>query len=226
MAELLAKHWIISIGFTIFLGALGSALWEAALKPICKKCGSFTFKVLSFNAQKAKDKVYKNAAMGHHELPSLFNLMLTIFMISLILAAPVPLALGKASQIEKDLKATQVSESIIDETQSEKAILESKMEEIESDYFIEKTYLLLFLVLFITINFLYQFLSMNRTNLVVTYFSQAIKCIRPKINENELHVYEQKFASMTSKAEFDSLVEELKQVASENNISLPGEYYL
>lgn len=225
MAELLAEHWIISIVFTIFLGALGSALWEAALKPICKKFGSFTFKLLSFNAQKAKDKVYKNAAMGHHELPSLIVFMFTIFLISFILIAPVPIALNKVNQVEEALKLAEVLNLTVDEAQSAQDILKIRMDKIVDEHVVEKAYILILLTIFISINLFYKFLSVNKSNLVVTYFSQAIKCIRPKISEEELQVYEQKFAMMTTKAEFDSLISELKHVATENNISLPEDYY-
>ena len=78
MTEYLAEHWILSIVVTILLGAIGSGLWDAALKPITLKLGSQLYTVITFGARRSRDKIYKRAAMGHHELPSLYILLIVM----------------------------------------------------------------------------------------------------------------------------------------------------
>lgn len=221
MADFLAENWFVGIVFTIFLGALGSALWEAALKPISRKAGSILFKVLSFNAQRAKDRVYINAAMGHHELASLYVLCFIYISIACIVLMPMAafyLAIY-TDYVASDIPIADYCESVRGTTQYKKCMFIAAKEKLGA-----RVYIYSAVGVFVSANLMYRFLSVNKTNLVVTYFEQVMRCVRPYLTTKEALLYEQKFALMEKQQDYNDIIDDLGRVASENDITLPEKY--
>lgn len=218
MAELFAEHWALSIAITIILGAIGSGLWDAALKPLGSKLGGFVFKVLTLNAKRSRDKVYLNAAMGHHELPSLY-----VFLI-VVMVATAPLV---ASQIKLYSLMFEVNDAIdvqIGCADREIENLQECRKEALRDRISSGLYIASLFSIFFVVLIFYRFMSINRTNLVITYYNQSIKSIRPFVAEEEFQFLERDFSLMKGKVDFDHIMERLDRVAKDNNVSLPDSY--
>ncbi|MGB8247382.1 MAG: hypothetical protein WCE98_05140, partial [Chlorobium sp.] len=77
------KYWL-SVSATIILGALGSGLWSFA-EPTVGRLGNWVLSAATLGIQSIQDETYASAALGLHELPSLYILLMAS---SLIFALP------------------------------------------------------------------------------------------------------------------------------------------
>jgi len=230
MADFLLEHWFLSalLGIlgTILLGALGSALWDVALRPASRKLGTLLFTLLTLGAKRARDGIYREAARGHHELPALFILAFVIIAIAtagiIISALGVDLLTGgSVATYRQELVSTCISEIGTSEPIYIRTCLQDKRMEQFGTYI---PFLILILI-FSTIRLLYQFMRINAINLTITYFEQCIRVLGPFLPTKDRRQLEQAFALMESKEAFEELVKELKRVAEANGVRLPKPYY-
>lgn len=192
MSEYLAEHWILSIVATIVLGAIGSGLYEIALKPISRKIASLLFTIITFNAKRSRDNIYKEAAKGHHEISNLIILLIIIATISILIITV---------EVGHYVSTSQIKEIILPFGQS-------------------KTLLGVFL--FVVIN--YSFISINKTNLVITYYNQCMKSAKPFLDSQNFLLIEQRYSLMKTKEEYDAIISQLADVMHKNSASLPDSY--
>lgn len=219
MAEYISEHWVVSIILTIFLGALGSGLWESVFKPITHKVSKAIFTLLSFGAKRASDNVYKEAARGHHELPSL---LILIFVFIAMLSSMVGFQIFAYQKIfGEDQRMNTIIEKCSarpDEERSE-CIKELTIQEVKPQLY--KTSLA---TVFMIIIFLYRFIGINRANLIITYYRQCLNICRPFIENDKYHQFEQKFSMMISKEEYKNIIDALQEISEKNSIELPESY--
>ncbi|EKP0294988.1 hypothetical protein [Aeromonas veronii] len=217
MTEYLAEHWVISVILTIVLGAIGSGLWEAAFKPIMRKVGGYLFTLLTFGAKRARNYIYKNAAMGHHEVPSL-HILLIIFLftiVSITFAYSIPYITAYAPETIN----TELIECNTETAPPNNCFKENLQNKIES-FLIPVILSSIFSFVFL----LYTFMTINQTNLVITYYEQCCKVIRPYISDKDFYLIEQKYALMRTKENYVDIITELKSIAERNSIQLPESY--
>lgn len=63
---------------TLILGALGSGLWEIAVKPIFSLLMTLALNVVTLGLESLRNDMYADVARGFHEAPSLMLLGITI----------------------------------------------------------------------------------------------------------------------------------------------------
>lgn len=216
MTEYLGQHWVATIIITILLGAVGSGLWDAALKPYGAKFTNFLYSVVTFNLKKTRDRDYESAAMGHHELPSLYILLF------LLLIMIVPLFIGPSlyfiSSKFPEISAVEGSECKSSASEERKACLRLAIKSNAETALLYLTIPSIFLSLII----FRKFHSINKSNLIVTYFYQSLKSIRPLIDENKYNIYEQQFSLMRTEEDFNKLIAEIHECMLKNNLSSPN----
>jgi len=219
MTEYLAEHWVLSIVVAILLGAVGSGLWDAALKPVSRKIGSRLFTIITFGAKRARDRIYKRAAMGHHELPSLYILLTVVAVMVAALTASQLLLYVKLYAPE--ILSVQVAKECPQEE-------ESKLRECVRERAREKlgpvAQILNLIAIFVTVIIFYRFAAINRMNLVTTYYEQCVRAVRPFLDEKTFQLIEQQYALMSTKEHYDAIIEHLTQIARANEASLPESY--
>jgi hypothetical protein len=184
MSEYFGQHWIISLVATIALGAIGSGLWDVAVKPYSARIGNAVFSAITLGAKSARDRIYKDAALGHHEMPSLYIL-------AALVAIPVALVVSSLSfafVTPVVLQEEAVLEVCKGKSEAEKK--ECVREKIKS--VLPTIQMLSFVILFLSVPIFYLFHKVNRANLLTTYYHQSLKAIRPYIDESRLHLIEQK----------------------------------
>src|SRR5579863_8528148 len=69
---------------TLLLGALGSGLWELALRPGGQWLGRAFLSLVTFGSRYLKDQVYIEAARGYHEASATESYLLLIVLMSWI----------------------------------------------------------------------------------------------------------------------------------------------
>jgi hypothetical protein len=218
MVDYLSDHWVVSILLTVLLGAIGTGLWDSILRPAFAWAGKAIFTILSFNARRSRDKIYKNAAMGHHELPSLYLLMVALVCI-----------FSYVMSVHMKAYSTIYSSSVVETLAGNCLKLDAeKAEQCFQNRLKEKVLPYLQITTLVSIFFsvilLYRFILINRTNLAITYYNQCLKIIRPYINEQKLFEIEQKFSLIETKSDYEALVSQLRSIATENDVALPISY--
>jgi hypothetical protein len=209
MTEYLTEHWILSIFITVLLGAIGSGLWDTVLKPLGTKIDNVLFTAMTLGARRSRDKIYKNAAMGHHELPSLYLLLMALLLLaSLVAGSQVRLY---ALVYALDVVETFASECINLEGKEAKACaLNVVKEKIMPVLQIASLF-----ALFVSIIIIYRFIAINRTNLVTTYYQQCLRVVRPYMDDKQFFEIEQRYELIVSKEDYDSIISKLREVAKQ-----------
>ncbi len=232
--EFIKEHWVLSIMFTIILGAIGSGLWETVFKPISLKTFKIIYGIITFGTKRASNQIYKEAARGHHEVASLNVLLFVIvFAIGFLIIIHTTVYFTVSAIDTKDNtvvnkcldKETSILINDCKQKELKKLIskLEKKQNQLRSEFFTSWPYIIL-ISIFASVMLLYRFSLLNLSNLTITYFKHCVKVCAPFISNKERLIFEQKFALVKDKASFEVLSEELKVIAKENNIDLPKSY--
>ena len=220
MAEYLTEHWILSILVTILLGALGSGLWESVFKPLFYKMGKVLFTLLTFGLKRASDNVYKEAARGHHEFPSLIILM---FIFVAIFAFFFNSGVNFYFELySRDSSIEEALQKCVDKKNNE---YEDCIQEVTREKVWLPIRLLALCAIFISVVLLYRLMTIFRINLVITYYEQCLKICIPFLSAEEISKVEQRFALMESKEDYLKIIEKLGVVAEKGAIKLPEPYY-
>lgn len=225
MEKFFAEHWILSIILTILLGAIGSGLWDTAFKPIINKITNAIFTMFSFGAKRARDKIYKEAARGHHELPSLVILLFIFATLPCVILSLEFSLYAKIYKFEPELSIKMVINDCKEKEGSEKIECFKEV----GDKFIRdklgyKLHLLTLLSILVTVNMLFSFISINRTNLAITYYQQCLKICRPLIDDSTFFDLEQKYSLIETKEGYFEIISRLNVISEKNSINLPKLY--
>ncbi|MCX5819012.1 MAG: hypothetical protein NT047_03760 [Deltaproteobacteria bacterium] len=70
---------IVAALAAIVLGAIGSGLWEIAIKPLSKRLPRFTLIIFTLGLQKLRDPIYKRISKGKEDNSPLFYFFMIIF---------------------------------------------------------------------------------------------------------------------------------------------------
>jgi hypothetical protein len=240
MTEYLTEHWILSIFITVLLGAIGSGLWDTVLKPLGTKIDNVLFTAMTLGARRSRDKIYKNAAMGHHELPSLYLLLMALLLLaSLVAGSQVRLY---ALVYALDVVETFASECINLEGKEAKACALNVVKEKIMPVLQIASLFALFVSIIIIYRFIaatacveyrtlasgassnytavshasgYRYIAINRTNLVTTYYQQCLRVVRPYMDDKQFFEIEQRYELIVSKEDYDSIISKLREVAKQ-----------
>ncbi|SFU86528.1 hypothetical protein [Pseudoduganella namucuonensis] len=199
------KYWV-SVSATIVLGALGSGLWNL-VEPSIERIGNWILSVATLGIKSIQDDEYANAALGLHELASLYILLMAsafIFTMPGIIAA-TPLILSAFKKVMTGNE--QLNEKVLSGNQRKRAFK-----------------LLLTVTLFGTLTgsyFIVKFLIVNQENLIASYFRQRVTVIRPYISDADFNSYNSAFARLKSKEDYLALMERMKGVGKANGIEVP-----
>ncbi len=78
--------------------------------------------------------------------------------------------------------------------------------------------------IFILVNLFYRFITINKTNLITTYYMQSVKSIRRFLDDTKYFDLERRYAMMTCKEDYDSIIAEIASVAEMHSTALPKRY--
>lgn len=195
----LSKLLKVALGVlaTIFLGAIGSGLWERFLGPALDWLTKVSIGAFAWGLSSYRDSIYSNAAKGFHEAHSLA-------LYTLILGL-LPLAYFFLLQHHPTRRRQPGS------TTPTREFIRSR----RGYWFI----VLLTAVIFVTVMF--SSLRLRHINETITYSLATFEIVRPYVGEDRYVQYRSRYFSMRTATEFEAIHSEIVQVAREKKLRLP-----
>lgn len=209
------EYWIIGIFITVLLGAIGSGLWDSIFKPVVSKVSNIIFTIFSFGAKSTRDNIYKEAAKGHHELPTLYILLI------IFLVFPLSMISVEYRLYEK----IYGNESNTVQEVYQKCLKKNKKKQCMKNIISYKLHVMTFFSIFLLAIILFRFISINRTNLAITYYQLCLKICSPLLSDTELKGIEQKFSLINSKEDYLDIINQFGELSKSNFFELPKPYY-
>jgi hypothetical protein len=208
------KQIVLGLLGTILLGAVGSGFWELGLKPTFQWLGRMLLTAVTLGSNTVRDDIYKEAAKGLHETSSLQLYSLVILSLFFMCSYGLGIASGGRSsrKFRKDLDEL--------DDQAKLTVLEKKLASLKHQIYTAQ--LLVFgIILLFTTSQLINYLKVNQANAACTFFAQSMAICRPYLNDQQAKIFESRFASMDSRADFVAIVADLGRLAASNQRKLP-----
>lgn len=182
---------------TIFLGAIGSGLWERFLGPFLDWLSRVTIGAFAWGHASYRDSIYSDAARGFHEAQSLA--LYTVFL------GFLPLLyfwiLRRHPTEKRAARDTSVFREII---RSRKGF-----------------WLIFALTMVVFISVMFSTLRLRHINETITYSLATFEIVRPFVGEDQYLRYRSRYFSLRTAVEFDALHKEILAVAKVHDIRLP-----
>jgi len=213
----------------ILLGAIGSGLWEVALKPLFLVNVDGIIDNASLVIRSLKDSLYVSISKGYQEKSSLYTVNLIIILMWLLLGSLVA-TLFRSNRtlffktINKEVES--VNDEIDEMIKSEK-VDEQKLEELKRRLESNKKKLkklakvFTFFIIIYASFFSAQYIIMTYKNTAITNFNQSLTSLRPSLSMDEYILFKSRFAQVRSEEDYLRIIDEMKAIALKNKIKLP-----
>lgn len=197
ISEYLTKKNLVWLAGTLLVGALGSGLWEAILKPSMLWFGTLMLDIATLGLSSLRDGMYLDVAKGTYERAGVMLLaMATGALCGLI---TVPIRIGRFLRKR-------------DEDGNTKAARELMLR----NNWVFATFALAFIMVF--------FVSFFRINYIVrasNYAGQLQRITAPYVSESDRMMLDSELAQVKTRDDYVRLIDKLRKVASRNNVSIP-----
>ena len=192
----LTKRAIQLVG-TILIGALGSALWDVALKPSLLFLGTFMLDVATLGLNSLRDGMYADAAKGNVERASVSAYLMIVGVFSGLLCAPLIIHVieRRAAKPAGPRPERNASRTI------------------RTDLWL--------VPLAIGLSMSVQAFRINYVITAAAYFEQLERIVAPFVSAQDRLQFESRFARLTTRQEYVQLVDELRGLARDNKVSTP-----
>jgi hypothetical protein len=222
-----------AIAGTIILGALGSGLWESALKPVLGSTRDVALNVISFGMISIKNSSYSQTAKDLHEETSLSVLFYVILAVVLLNVVLIASSFYQSRQTRKSFQEFKTKlakwksgeSDRYEDLQKEKEELIAKGERLIQKYpgrvltaGTWVTSLLLVLTMSMVVS---DFIRFSYVNSAISYYHQLDAITAPFIDQSERVSLRSKFAQIKSKQDYVTIIQRLQSIAKENGQAVP-----
>ena len=188
---------LLGIVATIFLGAVGSGLWERFLGPALDWLTRSTVGLFASAIGSYRDSIYESAARGFHEaqalaLYSIFILMLPLIYLLLLRQHPT-------------LRRSTPSDPTRAFVRSPRGF-----------------WLLAAITFAVTIGAFFATLRLRHINETITYTLGSFEIVRPYVGESKYAEFRSRYYAMRTATEFQVLFSEVAAAAKQHNLRLPA----
>jgi len=198
--------WILG---TIILGALGSGLWDVALKAWFVTIGRAILTGITFGYSSLRDGYYIEVAKGHTDRASLW----------LVFFSTLPF-FGALGFYVGGLTGRKHARQKISEEASSLAVLQQRIGRLDRELKWLERATVLFGVFFLSV-LVFRSFTLGYISSAVTHFEQSYTICLPFLTEPERANIRSRFALIRSRSEYVGVLERLKSVATKNGVSLP-----
>jgi hypothetical protein len=200
------KTWLLGIGGTLLLGALGSGLWEVGLRPLFTNGGTLVLSAVNLLAGSYKDAVYKHIAMGLHEHSSLHvDALLMATLCSVIINMVILLWHYWRQSFKPSVEHTTYP-----------ILIMSPRWRTGSAFWTISVFFMAFVFsLFINT------ISVSYETRAITHYNQLLRIVSPNLTSSQILQYESRFARIRTRGDFAVLISELEATAHKNGYITP-----
>lgn len=213
--------WLAGILATIFLGALGSGLWNHALEPIFTKFFRLILNLSTLGINSLKDNLYYEASKGKKE--NITKIALIISVIFIIF--PTVFFFSRENRTESYRKTYNQA---IENLKIEKNNIENNRDKIYDEFIkINEKELnsirlqLAFMTCVLLFMIIFKYFKIIYTDSVVRYFYHCKNICLPYFENNEESIVVSRFSLMTCRSDFVEIINFLEQVATRGEKDLP-----
>jgi hypothetical protein len=191
---------------TVVLGVISSAIWDG-VKPLSIFLYKKILYISTLGIEKYKDGIYQNIAKGYHE-----NVSLEIFVLinSLFLSA---------------ILVTVVFNTIIYFYRNGNHVVARKVMNLVSwPRNLSRRSLavfILFYAVFVLTFFTLNLVKTKYENQAVVYYNQLIIISSPYLSEENIKIFQSRFAQIKNKSDYTSVVVDLEAIVKNNNLKKP-----
>jgi hypothetical protein len=208
----------------VMLGALGSGLWDILAKPGLSRLGRFFLGLITLGSERVRDAAYTSAALDPSPLPPLL-LLIVVSIIPLIAAFMMGFMEFGMSPIIRWLDKPSTNPALGDDKNHTEKGEESRTwrEAQKIRRFKIRRRLSIFFIIYCCIFFLIIFVGVSIVNQAIVIkrvFDANIRICAPYLSDKEEKRLRARFAAMNSRIDYIAINNDLKQVASQNGISL------
>ena len=228
---------LLAILGAIFVGAIGSGVWESILRPLFTSSRDLVLNLVSFGIRSFKDSIYLDIAKGLHENASLelLTLLTFVFLLSwLIFDAFNSLSdikrersklLDRVNNLIQKIDGTDKNSVESEKTPEDikKSLLEMR-QSMEADSFVRLKLLSYFLI--ISAVTLASFLVVNNVranyvNSAITHFNQVYSIATPYMDEHQKAQVVASFAQIKNKEDYVAIIQNLEALARSHGQTVP-----
>ena len=221
LSENKKMSWVLGIIGTVFLGALGSGLWNLFLEPVSLGLGRSLFSIATLGLNSLRNSVYEDIAKGLHEEPSLMLFSAFLILPFFVLSSYRGYLSGrKAAKIETDALVAEIEKQISDV--DERSIETQKRLEEERNKARQKANKVAVLALIMLAVFcFFQMVTVRYTNSAITHFRQCLAITEPVLGEETAKDVTSRFARIKSKDDYVAVLQELYRIAATKGYKCP-----
>ncbi|MFV8462070.1 hypothetical protein ACNO7T_13030 [Vibrio campbellii] len=189
---------LLSLGSIIFLGALGSGLWDLFLKDLFNKGLRFVISIADYLFSGFADSLYSSVGKG---VVPLLDILFTIFMILAIIVTPWFLTYLVCSGRSK-----------VQVTRREKPNRD-----------IHKFRIVYYIVMSSTITMVYGHTLISGLNNFKTsiYTEQVLEIIRPYVEQSDYYQLRSQYRLISTRQGFQDLYFKINEIAYHSSLTLP-----
>lgn len=197
----------ITIIGVIVIGVIGSAIYDAIVKPGFGVVSKFLFGVFTLGSQRMKDSTYSNAALDPSSLPSLMILMLMIMGMAIFVV-------GKS--VSSEIYKRRLDRDF--ESDGERGVtrgrVTSKNKRRIAIYASRFSAVIFLIMSYIMIS------TTNQSILVWRVYNANLEIITPYMQQDQVLSVRAAFAKIRTEKEFVDLYQVMNDVAVKNSIEL------
>lgn len=220
--------WILGIIGLIFLGALGSGLWQIVIKPLTFWFLETIFNIMTLGLSSLSDAFYTEVAEGLHEEPSLENLTLLLIIIFTCCVIKLGDILGErsASRVKKELDDKIEEYKKLPPDKGAVLIQKAKDEHNKYIEYLKRSYkrstrlCIIFGVIFLSF-LTSRHVTIGLRNHKVTKFHQLFTICKPFLDDQEEERILAKFSAIRTRQDYLDIIMILVRKTIEHTQDLP-----
>lgn len=203
-----ALRWSLGILGVIFLGALGSGLWQQILQPLLR----LLLNVASLGIERFRDDIYMQVARGFNESSALSNYLLLILFTLMAYGFVTGYFVGFFGLWSRRQEPAERPEASVDAAREFLRRLRR---------FRTLGFVLVAVIVFSVVTLLSSYARIAYINSAVSHYQQVLRVVSPYLQDTERELLESRFAQIRSKEDYVAIVERLEKTAENHGQFVP-----
>jgi hypothetical protein len=193
----ITKKKLIWLAGTLILGALGSGLWEAVIRPSMLWFVTLMLNLGTLGLSSLRDGIYVDVAKGSYEEAGLALLAMATGLLCGVSTAPLVISLASRAR-DANGRSTSVVVRVL-----------------------RKNWMLIAIPLIFGMIFCVNLFRVTYTAQAATYAEQLLQITDPYETERDRLLFRSELSQISSRDDYVRLVNKLKSIAASHNLKIP-----